>query len=94
MVELVDPEIIETIVGAPRQQSIHLGKAVTENQMFYILHSVECVESGVDLRECRYSQTLAQYGVDIFTWSMYLDRTVLLGIDAHGLVPLTPPPLS
>lgn len=55
MSELVDPNVIEGIVGWPRQADIHMGRYVMDVGILYILHSQECLDSGIDLRSCEYS---------------------------------------
>jgi len=56
MTELVDPKKIEKIFGVPRHEDYHLllFKAGT----IYIMHSHECVNTGIDLRKCAYSVAL------------------------------------
>lgn len=58
MSTLVDPTEIEDIVGAKRHPTQHLGRAVTAERMVYVLHSQECLDSGIDLRDCEYSIAL------------------------------------
>lgn len=58
MSDLVPGEDIERIVGAKRDPQLHLARAVSAEQTVYILHSQECLDSGVDLRRCRYSLAL------------------------------------
>lgn len=89
MSQLVDPTEIEAIVGAPRHPTLHLGKAVTSEQTLYVLHSQECLDSGIDLRECEYSIAL-DLGIDrvpglskdrpVPGWDKRSDVPVVLGI--------------
>lgn len=78
MTNLVSADAIEKIVGAPRHRTRHLGTANSEDGQFYILHSTECKNSGIDLRDCEFSQALDQYGVEF--WEV--DTTLILHIDA------------
>lgn len=58
MTDLVPAEDIERIVGVQRHPTQHYARAVSAEQTVYILHSHECLASGIDLRECRYSLAL------------------------------------
>ena len=64
MSNLVPPSEIEGIVGAHRHAVSHFGRAVSSEQTVYILHSRECVDSGVDLRDCPFSVALDK-GIDL-----------------------------
>lgn len=83
MTDLVDREEIERIVGAQRNDVCHLARAVTEERMVYILHSGQCLTSGIDLRKCRYSRAL-DLGIDEAEWAQWQDTPVLLGINDEG----------
>jgi hypothetical protein len=67
MSALVDPTVIEKIVGVRRHSREHYGRAVSAEQTFYILHSQRCLDSGVDLRECVYSVALDE-GIKSYVW--------------------------
>lgn len=67
MSELVDPKDIERIVGVKRFRHAHWARAVSAEQRVYILHSQDCLNSGIDLRECDYSLALDR-GIDPSTW--------------------------
>lgn len=58
MVDPVPTEDIERIVGVPRHPTEHYARAVSAEQTVYVLHSQKCLDSGIDLRECRYSLAL------------------------------------
>lgn len=58
MAELVPAEDIERIVGVPRHPTMHWARAVSAEQTVYILHSHKCLDSGIDLRQCRFSLAL------------------------------------
>lgn len=68
MSDLVAKDAIEGIVGAKRHPVLHLGRAVSDEEMFYILHSQACRDSGVDLRSCRFSVALDDHGIDPYEW--------------------------
>ena len=53
MSELVDPTEIEKIFGVPRRKHEHL--IMVKDGTMYIMHSKDCVDSGIDLRDCEYS---------------------------------------
>lgn len=68
------------VVGIPRQATEHMGRAVSAEQRVYILHSQECKNSGIDLRECPFSIALDD-GIDPDVWREYEDIPVTLAID-------------
>lgn len=68
MTKIVPADEIETIVGVQRHSTEHWGRAVSSEQTVYILHSQECRDSGIDLRECPYSLALDN-GIDPFDWT-------------------------
>jgi hypothetical protein len=86
--DLVPTEDIERIVGASRHHTAHYGRAVSAEETVYILHSKECLNSGIDLRECQFSIALDR-GISI-RWDQYENVPVELGIvPASGrLVPM------
>lgn len=67
MTALVPPDAIEKIVGARRHPTRHIGRAVEAEQMVYILHSAECKDSGIDLRDCPFSVALDE-GINPPNW--------------------------
>ena len=89
MSDLVDPTEIEQIVGAKRHPLRHIGRAVSEEETVYILHSGRCKASGNDLRGCPYSRAL-DMGIALDVWDEWEDRPVVLGLDRPGLIPLRP----
>lgn len=90
MTNLVPTDEIERIVGIERHQTAHYGRAASDDQTVYILHSRDCKNSGVDLRQCRYSKALDR-GILTTQWTGYEDQPVLLWFDGGAnerLVPL------
>lgn len=83
MTDLVDQTEIEQIVGHKRMRVTHLGRAVSETETFYILHSQKCRDNmdRNDLRDCPFSLALDK-GVDFET----ADAVQKLVIAPHGLV--------
>jgi hypothetical protein len=81
---LVDPTEIEALVGAHRHLRRHLGRATRGT--VYILHSQDCLDSGIDLRECWLSLALDR-GIDMRSWRRHLDQTVALDVYRERLVP-------
>lgn len=67
MSEIVPAAEIERIVGAKRHATEHLGRAIEAEQTIYILHSQECKDSGIDLRDCDYSLAL-DAGINEANW--------------------------
>lgn len=90
MSELVPPDEIESIVGAPRHPTEHYARAVSEDETVYILHSQECKDSGVDLRKCPFSRALDK-GIDRplpwSGWRYVIDRPVRVEVFQGFLVP-------
>ena len=91
MTNLVDHDQIERIVGARRSPLRHIGRAVSEEETVYILHSGRCKASGSDLRDCSYSRAL-DMGIDLDLWDGWEDKPVVLGLDRPGLIPLRDAP--
>lgn len=67
MAHLVDPARIETIVGARRHRTRHIGRAVTADRAVYVLHPHACLARTPDLRDCRYARAL-DHGIDPAEW--------------------------
>lgn len=87
MSDLVPAADIEDIVGVPRHDRIHYGRAVSAEQRVYILHPKCCLQSGRDPRHCRFSLALDD-GIDVDTWDGFEDCVVALGVARSGrLVP-------
>lgn len=86
MSDLVPPEVIESIVGTKRHATRHIGRAVSEEETVYVLHSQECKDSGIDLRDCPFSFALDE-GIDLDIWDGYQDRAVGLRIRDGVLIP-------
>jgi hypothetical protein len=86
--KLVDSSRIEKIVGVERHDSLHYAKAVSAEQTVYILHSRQCLLTGVDLRRCAFSRALDR-GIDVERWPE--DRPVPVVIERARLVPSREP---
>lgn len=87
MSNLVPAGDIEQIVGVARHRKAHYGRASSTEQVVYILHSKECLASGIDLRDCRFSVALDR-GINERRWTGYEDVAVALGAWGDDLVPL------
>lgn len=87
MTNLVPAERIEKIVGVARHRQVHYGRAVSAEQTVYILHSQRCLDSGVDLRDCRFSVAL-DAGIKLKHWDGLEDVPVGLGVWEGRLIPL------
>lgn len=90
MSDLVPAEDIEHIVGVTRHRSVHYGRIVQAARRVYVLHSRNCLDSGIDLRDCPYSQALDR-GLDERTWSLWVDVPVALRIYGQRLIPIPIP---
>ena len=86
MSDLVQPEDIERIVGVQRSTHAHIGRAVSNEQTVYILHSQDCKDSGIDLRECPFSYALDR-GIHLSEWEGREDRAVTLRVRNGRLIP-------
>ncbi len=87
MSDLVPADEIEQIVGTKRDKWMHYGRAVSAEQVVYILHSQHCKDTGIDLRACVLSRALDR-GIDLADWEGCEDRPVALDTTADGrLVP-------
>ncbi len=90
MTDLVPPEEIERIVGMKRHSTRHYARAVSSEQIVYILHSHTCRESRPDLRECFFSLALDN-GIDVSDWAGRMDQPVRVTITkSQHLVPVVP----
>lgn len=87
MSDLVPADEIEQIVGIQRHRQAHFGRAVSAEETVYILHSQRCLDSGIDLRDCVFSQALDR-GIDRRYWEGHEDRPVALGVWYRRLVPI------
>ena len=77
----VPADEIEAIVGIKRQSRLHFGRAVSAEEVFYILHSAECRNSTPDLRDCPFSVALDS-GIDPDEFRQ--DTAIPLGVDDDG----------
>lgn len=87
MSETVPAGDIERIVGAPRAHRDHIGRAVSDEQRVYILHSKQCLARHEDVRNCEYSIAMDR-GIVEYWWLGCEDMPVVLAIRGPHLVPL------
>ena len=52
MTNLVPASEIENIVGRRRHERAHYGRAVSDEEVFYILHSKNCLEDNPEKEYC------------------------------------------
>lgn len=81
MSDLVPAGDIERIVGVRRHPTEHYARAVSAEETIYILHSRECLDSGVDLRDCLFSLSL-DGGIDLAEWAQ--DAPLRVVVDENG----------
>jgi hypothetical protein len=86
MSDIVPTDEVEDIVGAERHEWTHLGRAVSEQQRVYVLHSKGCIDTGIDLRDCAYSKALDE-GIELGEWEDWEDQPVWLWISDGRLLP-------
>lgn len=72
MTEIEPGLALEKKFGVRRRLTVHLGLVDTREQRFYILHSKDCIDSGIDLRECEYSLSLDVHGAVYLSQDQYL----------------------
>lgn len=92
MTNLVPASEIEQLVGARRHPTRHFARAVSKEEIVYILHSAGCRDSGRDLRECWFSMALDK-GIRDADWASHMDQPVRVTIDVlgeHLLMPVAP----
>jgi len=85
MTKRVPASQIEAIVGVHRHETDHQARAVSADQTVYILHSLQCLASGRDLRDCPYSAALDR-GINVERWTENVPVTV--AIEDGRLVPV------
>ncbi len=88
MSDLVPSSEIEGKVGVKRHPYVHYARAVSAEQTVYVLHSQSCLDSGIDLRACRYSLAL-DHGIDERVWAGREDVPVVVAVPHQRLEPLT-----
>lgn len=79
MTECVTWEQMQEVFGIPRLDHVHVAKAVSDEQVLYILHSQDCLDRTEDLRTCPYAEAQNQ-GVDEAAWEPYLDKIVVVAL--------------
>lgn len=84
MSDLVSTDRIEGILGIERHRTKHYARAVSAEQTVYVLHSRECLTSGIDLRGCLFSVALDR-GIDLDRWTE--DEPAHVVIERGRLVP-------
>ena len=83
MTDPVPAVSIEQIVGRRRHPTDHIARRI--GQAVYILHSVECRESGHDLRACDYSRAL-DMGCGVVSWEPYGESPVVVAVSRGGVL--------
>lgn len=89
MSEEVPMHMIGRIVGAERHDTKHIARAVSEEEVVFILHSANCesFEYGLPLTSCKYSVALTR-GINLDNWEDFLDVPVFVDVNLEGrLVP-------
>lgn len=87
MSELVPTHRIADIVGVARHGELHYGRAVSAQQTVFILHSRDCIDSGIDLRACPFSIAMDR-GIPMRAWAGMHDVATPLAIRNGELVPM------
>jgi hypothetical protein len=83
MVERVPAEFIEVIVGVKRHPTDHYGRAVSQTQTTYVLHSQQCKDAGT-IETCKYA-VAQERGISVTEWVQ--DEPVRLRVEKGRLVP-------
>lgn len=91
MSELVNAGEVERVVGVPRHPTYHIARAVSAEQTVYVLHSQQCLDSGIDLRMCPFSLALDN-GIRLHEWTedKPLPVAIRCSIEGERLVPNVP----
>lgn len=87
MTELIDPTEVERLVNARRHPTEHIGLANSHDGKTYLLHSKQCLDSGIDLRTCEFAYA-QDAGIDMAVWEDRQDHPYILRIVEGQLVPL------
>lgn len=88
MSDIVPADEIEQIVGATRHSTRHLARAVSAEETVYVLHSHQCRDSRIDLRDCPFHLALDR-GIELDVWQGHEDEAVRVTITRSGrLVPV------
>ena len=82
----VPADQIEQIVGVERHATRHYARAVSAEQVVYILHPDECRAMYDDLRDCPWSLALDR-GIDERDWSGHEDTAVIARVREGRLIP-------
>lgn len=82
----IDPGDIERIVGAPRASRVHIGHAITAESMLYVMHSQECLDSGIVHTDCIYAQALDRE-INPEAWIGFANQPVVLRVWDGRLIP-------
>lgn len=91
MSRLEDADKIERIVGASRDATAHIARAVSAEQRVYILHSEACRAEHADLRDYSFSRALDRGIEDAEPWRYWRqvqDRPVRVQVWHGYLMPL------
>jgi hypothetical protein len=90
MSEIVPADQIEAVVGVSRHPRRHYARAISDEQLVYILHSALCKATTLDLRECPFSMALDN-GIEADDWIESLDQPVRVTINRDArLIPVRP----
>lgn len=89
MSELVPADQIEQRVGTTRHPTRHYARAVSAEQTVYILHSLECRDSGIDPRDCAFSLA-SDRGIRMVVWQDRQDGPLPVTVTRGRLVPAAP----
>lgn len=88
MTDKVPSDKIEEIVGVKRHTLAEIGRSVTAEETFYILHSKLCCDRYDDLRDCPFSLALDNYGIDPEIWDEWRDQPVVIGLVNGKIAPM------
>jgi hypothetical protein len=85
MTDIVPASEIEKIVGMQRCEKAHVGRKVSRERKFYILHSKQCLDREKDLRNCDFSKAL-DAGLPLEYWLLFADVPIILAISKDGTI--------
>ena len=80
MVNIIPPDEIEELVGSARLFDKHVGRVITAERRFVLMHSEQCLQEYDDLRDCPYSQSM-QSNFYSGRWESHRDEAMLVELD-------------
>lgn len=84
---IVPPSEIEGIVGTVRHEYHHFARAVSAEEMIYLLHSAQCRDWDASFRSCAFAQAHTA-GLSRSMWAGHEDKPVQVVLVNGRLTPI------